>query len=149
MLDGLWFKKAMVACSIHERNAHGIHGIDHWVRVFRNCLTIDPKPSFEHIDFYYRFAALHDCCRINDEQDGYHGYRAATFFGLRGKLEEAVSMHNSAQISLDPLIGTCWDADRLDLWRVGIIPEVQFLSTDGGRELLKRMRQQNENQLQR
>ena len=29
----------------------------------------------------------------------------------------------------DPTIGTCWDADRLDLWRVGITPHVRFLCT--------------------
>ena len=31
-------------------------------------------------------------------------------------------------------IGTCWDADRLDLGRVGIIPSSDFMSTQAGKE---------------
>ena len=31
-------------------------------------------------------------------------------------------------------IGTCWDADRLDLGRVGVIPSVDFMSTQDGKE---------------
>ena len=32
-------------------------------------------------------------------------------------------------VHADPTIGTCWDADRLDLWRVGITPHARFLRT--------------------
>jgi uncharacterized protein len=31
-------------------------------------------------------------------------------------------------------IGTCWVADRLDLGRVGVIPSVDFMSTQAGKE---------------
>ena len=31
-------------------------------------------------------------------------------------------------------IGTCWDADRLDLGRVGVIPSVDFMSTHAGKK---------------
>jgi hypothetical protein len=42
-------------------------------------------------------------------------------------------------VSADGTIGTCWDADRLDLPRVGIWPSAALLSTDAAGELLKRM----------
>jgi hypothetical protein len=33
----------------------------------------------------------------------------------------------------DPLVGVCWDADRLDLWRVGIKPDPRDLSTEAAK----------------
>ena len=35
----------------------------------------------------------------------------------------------------DATIGTCWDADRLDIERAGVIPNAKFMSTDFGREI--------------
>ena len=32
---------------------------------------------------------------------------------------------------------SCWDADRLDLSRVGIVPSEQFMSTKVGKEMAK------------
>ncbi len=37
--------------------------------------------------------------------------------------------HNIGKTSKDRTIGTCWDADRLDLMRVDMYPEVEYLST--------------------
>jgi len=42
-------------------------------------------------------------------------------------------MQNDGAIS----IGTCWDADRLDLGRVGVIPSVNFMSTPAGKEVVR------------
>jgi uncharacterized protein len=40
-------------------------------------------------------------------------------------------------LSDDPTIGTCWDADRLDLARegVGIQPRARYMSTEFAREI--------------
>ena len=35
--------------------------------------------------------------------------------------------------SADPTIGACWDADRLNLWRVGVAPARGMLSTAAAR----------------
>ena len=92
------------------------------------------------------FAALHDCGRESDHFDLGHGDRAAAFaFGLRGSLivlpdadfatlTEAIRGHEYGRTTRDPTVGTCWDADRLDLGRVGGRPDPRFLSTAAARD---------------
>jgi len=48
-------------------------------------------------------------------------------------LDYAIRHHTGGQISDDPTIGACWDADRLDIGRVGIIPHERYMSTAAGR----------------
>ena len=52
-------------------------------------------------------------------------------------LEYAIRHHTDGVMSDDPTIGTCWDADRLDLGRVGIVPEASRMSTRAGKEKCK------------
>lgn len=97
------------------------------------------------------FAILHDCRRENEGWDSDHGRRAASFAShLREKafqieadrfalLEKAIALHADGELSGDPTIGTCWDADRLDLPRVGVLPTPDFLSTDAAIERLRLM----------
>ena len=40
----------------------------------------------------------------------------------------AIRHHSGGDVSTDPTIQTCWDSDRLDLGRVGIIPSSRFIS---------------------
>jgi len=47
-------------------------------------------------------------------------------------LKEAIRLHTSSQTTNDPTIGTCWDADRLDIGRVGMTPSTQYMSTEVG-----------------
>ncbi|HEX2864161.1 MAG TPA: hypothetical protein VHN99_06310, partial [Deinococcales bacterium] len=49
------------------------------------------------------------------------------------RLLEAVDGHTRGRLSADPTVGTCWDADRLDLMRVGRRPDPRFLSTEAAR----------------
>ena len=49
------------------------------------------------------------------------------------KLVSACRTHTDGMTSSDPTIGVCFDADRLDLSRVGIRPELSFLSTDAAK----------------
>jgi len=43
-------------------------------------------------------------------------------------LTTAMEGHSEGELHLNPTIQTCWDADRLDLGRVGIKPSEEFLS---------------------
>jgi hypothetical protein len=36
-------------------------------------------------------------------------------------------------------IGACWDADRFNLWRVGTVPDVAFISTPAAHEHFDRL----------
>jgi uncharacterized protein len=46
-----------------------------------------------------------------------------------------VRYHTSGLTSPDPTIGTCWDADRLDIGRVGITPCGHYMSTVAGKDV--------------
>ena len=41
--------------------------------------------------------------------------------------------HADGTVSSDPTVGACWDADRLDLPRVGITPRPELFSTEAAR----------------
>lgn len=89
------------------------------------------------------FAYLHDSQRHNDHRDPQHGMRAADFaVHLRRervitelddsdfeRLCEAMRLHSNGHTEADSAIRACWDADRLDLWRVGIQPHPRYLCT--------------------
>ena len=51
-------------------------------------------------------------------------------------LQYAIRHHTGGRTSDDPTTGTCWDADRLDIGRVGIIPHQRYMSTEPARRLL-------------
>ena len=50
-------------------------------------------------------------------------------------LFEACRLHTDGHTAGDPTLLACWDADRLDLGRVGITPDPRRLCTDAAREL--------------
>lgn len=129
--------------------ASGIHGIDHWDRVYQNgqeLITPKVKPLVVSL-----FAYLHDSCRINDGKDPDHGGRAAEYIStLRDTLLKDVSdedilllktacrQHTSTVSTGNPTIDACFDADRLDLWRVGIIPNPARMATEKGKEIARK-----------
>jgi uncharacterized protein len=47
------------------------------------------------------------------------------------QLIRAIRHHSGGKVSTDATIQSCWDADRLDLGRVGIVPAAEFLSSEG------------------
>lgn len=123
-----------------------IHGPAHWRRVERNGLLIAARSGA--IQKVVRlFAVFHDCRREHDDWDDTHGARGAAFAArLRGVLfdlsdehfallQHACKWHSHGRLSDDATIGTCWDADRLDLGRVGTEPEARYMSTELGREI--------------
>lgn len=119
---------------------NGIHGAAHWGRVKLNGLSL-AKETGANVRVVDLFSVLHDSCRENDDSDPEHGSRAAKLsLTLQGRyfvltdeelhlLETACQGHTSGMTHVDATVCTCWDADRLDLWRVGIRPEPGRLLT--------------------
>jgi uncharacterized protein len=118
-----------------------IHGVAHWARVMENGLRL-ARATAAKIEVVQLFAVLHDSKRENEGHDPDHGQRGADFAcSLWGKhfhlddgdfdlLCEACAGHTHERTHPDITIQTCWDADRLDLGRVGILPEPSRLCTD-------------------
>ena len=87
------------------------------------------------------FCMLHDTQRRNERRDPSHGRRAARYakslrgvwFDLSDKemelLTEALKYHSDGYTEADITVQVCWDADRLDLGRVGIKPTPHRLCT--------------------
>ena len=124
----------------------GIHGIGHWARVRENGLRIAAGLSGVNSDVVELFAVLHDARRENEGTDSGHGRRGAELAEkLRGSLIElpdeafallctACSYHTDGRTDGDITVQTCWDADRLDLGRVGIRPKSHYLCTTAAKD---------------
>ena len=126
-------------------NWRGTHGLSHWARVYENGLRLaavtgaDPK-------VVELFALFHDSRRLTDGQDPEHGPRGAKLAeALRGKYYQlsderfdllflACRLHTSAKTHEDITVQTCFDADRLDLGRVGKTPDPEFLNTEAAKD---------------
>lgn len=123
----------------------GIHGVSHWRRVRENGLRLAEQTGAD-TRVVELFAFLHDSRRFNDDHDPAHGTRAAEYARtLRGSLlhldddafellAHACRHHTDGLIDGHPTVLTCWDADRLDLGRVGIHPDPRYLCTDAARD---------------
>lgn len=125
----------------------GIHGPAHWLRVRTNGLALARRTPGADPVIIEAFALLHDACRVDENRDLGHGERAADFarsLHYSGHLAltdapldilaEACAGHEHGQVSTDPTIGCCWDADRLDLARLERPPIEKYLSTQAARE---------------
>jgi uncharacterized protein len=123
----------------------GIHGEAHWARVRDNGLRLAGQTGAdpEIVEF---FAFLHDAKRQNDGWDREHGQRAAEFVrGLPGSLLAlpadkldclvyACAYHSDGLTEANVTVQTCWDADRLDLGRIGIKPDPCHLCTQAAQD---------------
>jgi uncharacterized protein len=119
----------------------GDHGIAHWARVMENGLRLAEETGAD-VEVVRLFAVLHDSQRWNEDFDPKHGPRAAAFaekmngtlFELPDRafrvLHRACHGHTHERTHADLTIQTCWDADRLDLGRVGITPHPSRLCTE-------------------
>ena len=124
----------------------GVHGPGHWDRVRYHALMIG-RATCADLLVVELFAFLHDSRRLNEDKDPEHGSRAASyakelngkFFQLTEdqleKLCHSMSFHSDGGIHADATIQTCWDADRLDLGRVGKKPKAQYLSKEGAKHI--------------
>lgn len=119
----------------------GDHGVAHWARVLENGLRLAEETG-ANVEVVSLFAVLHDSRRISEVADPQHGPRAAEFsVKLRGTvldlddqkfrlLYRACEGHTHERNHPDVTIQTCWDSDRLDLGRVGIMPHPSRLCTE-------------------
>lgn len=120
---------------------HGIHGISHWARVYENGSRIAEK-THANVKIVQLFALFHDSKRQSEGADPEHGVRGAEYavaFHQAALLDLsdqefdllycACADHTDGLIKADITVQTCWDADRLDLYRVGILPDPALLCT--------------------
>jgi uncharacterized protein len=118
----------------------GVHGIGHWARVRENGLRIAATLPGVNSEVVELFAVFHDAGRRNEGIDAGHGRRGAELAeSLRGALfdlsdeefallDVACRFHTDGRTDGDVTVQTCWDADRLDLGRVGIRPDPRYFS---------------------
>ena len=124
----------------------GIHGVGHWGRVLENGWHLAAETG-ANLDVVVLFALFHDARRVNEDCDEGHGQRGADLArqsraSLPSQLEadfdlltEACRLHTDGLVDGDVTVQTCWDADRLDLGRVGIMPSFDRLCTAAARRL--------------
>jgi uncharacterized protein len=109
-----------------------MHGELHWRAVAWAGLRIREIAPWLSAPVMISFGLLHDCRRETDDWDPGHGERAARvaarsrplkrLLGAVGRdlVSEACLMHERGMSRFDaPAIGACWDADRVNLVRLG------------------------------
>ena len=123
------------------------HGVNHWDRVARFGEMLFQEGA--DMDVIQAFAYLHDSQRNNDGEDYEHGPRASKFIDtIRvsqlsalndeqiDKLKRACELHTIEDRTGDITIDICFDADRMDLLRVGITPLPERMASKKGAELV-------------
>ena len=123
---------ALMACAI---------GLEFWRM---DCGWLEVTGA--NTDVVRLFAIFHDSRRVNECTDCGHGQRGAELAAqLRGDmfdlpdtefqlLDAACAGHEHGMIDASVTVQTCWDADRLDLGRVGMRLDPTKLCTDAARQ---------------
>lgn len=125
-----------------------LHGEVHWKCVALTAFWLARHTPKADLEFIFTFAMLHDTMRLDDGADPEHGARAAKLFIALTQENELDAFGAYDQRTLDmvhalthhvgstnavgydnPNVGLCWDADRLNLWRVGLTPDDRYLTT--------------------
>ena len=119
----------------------GHHGIRHWARVRRNGRLIAQHTPGVDLLVLDLFAVLHDWQRHDEHEDPEHGWRGRAKLvsiehwlppmskGQREQLNHAIEYHSDGRAEAkDVTVAACWNADRLDLGRVGISPDPDRMS---------------------
>ncbi len=121
------------------------HGVSHWARVRYNGLRL-AESNGANPRVITLFAFLHDLKRRDEGRDPNHGPRAAAIVddirhlmpALSDEeaelLKAACAGHTRSRTHEDLTVRTCFDADRLDLGRVGIRPNPDYLCTPEARD---------------
>ena len=130
-----------------------VHGLEHWNQVEYNGLLLAPHTGAD-ILVVRLFSLFHDSRRLNDHGDPKHGERGAILAReLRNKMFElsdeqfewlciACEKHTHTHLTGNPTIDTCFDADRLDLGRVGILPHPAKMATVYGAKLAQKLQEE-------
>ncbi|HWS28254.1 MAG TPA: hypothetical protein VN259_16965 [Xanthomonadales bacterium] len=132
----------------------GWHGIAHWARVRANGLLLAQQTG-ANTHVIELFAFFHDAARKDEGEDQRHGGRGARLAqDLQGRffdaspdemrlLGRACREHSDGLLECHDLrqwprdhatVLSCWDADRLDLGRVGVKPLARYLCTAAARQ---------------
>ena len=131
--------------SAYQLPFNGVHGLAHWARVLENGCRL-AVANGANIQVVELFAVFHDSRRINDHVDRGYGWRCGelaqtlrnSHFDLSDNdfdlLFMACAKHTNGLTEGDITLQVCWDADRLDLYRVGIYPDQRSLCTKTAKE---------------
>jgi len=136
-------------------NFHGDHGIKHWERVYENSQILANHYKIKS-EVFQLFALLHDSKRENEFEDISHGLRASIFakkllaeglIKLSKEDEErllfACANHTKKDknnpLCDDQVVQICFDSDKLDLGRVGMIPDANRMNTEYAKEMCIRL----------
>lgn len=119
------------------------HGAHHWRLVAVTGSELLPTVPTADPLVVLLFALFHDSQRESEYVDPEHGRRGALLAKelIPSALPDfeanrlhsvctACDLHTTAPPTDDPTLGSCWDSDRLNLWRVGIEPSPLYLSTE-------------------
>lgn len=122
-----------------------LHGEEHWRAVALAGISIGVLTPGTDLRVVFLFALFHDAVRWDEGDDPDHGARGAALVrqlmndGLLSLpddvsrlLKSACRLHADGLVARDPTVGACWDADRLNLWRVGLAPDSGLMSTAEG-----------------
>ena len=125
----------------HQYRLHwlGTHGVIHWGRVYENGIKLAEQDGV-NTDVVQFFSIFHDSRRRNESTDKGHGERGAQLaLKMRADISlndhdfllliTACSLHTSARTHDDITVQACFDSDRLDLGRVGTVPDADYLCT--------------------
>ena len=141
-LEAIW-SRVLEDTSVEHSS---IHGPVHWARVERNGLYVAQKTGANQT-IVQLFAVFHDCMRLNDGIDPGHGRRGAEYaVQIKDELIHipsddfdkfyyACEWHTDQITTDDVTIAACWDADRLDLQRVGFILDPQYMNSKPAQEI--------------
>ena len=127
-----------------------LHGLTHWQQVESNGLLLATETGADTV-VVRLFALFHDSKRADDGYDEEHGPRGAEFAKACfkehrlditqeqfDKLYHACKFHTTEHRSDDATIDTCYDADRLDLGRVGIKLDPSKMATTFGARIAQK-----------
>lgn len=124
---------------------NSLHDISHWKRVEMNGRRLSASTRAD-TTVVSCFAYLHDSQRQNEDTDPSHAERASVYCvqlyrqgvlkitqSQYSQLLYACKFHSDTKVKTDDItVMTCWDADRLDLVRLGISPDPLFLYAKEG-----------------
>lgn len=127
-----------------RNNKTSIHGLQHIENVERNGNILAKSTNADLVVIHY-FAMYHDKCRENENFDPDHGLRASILIEKERNtilkdltdiqielLKYACKNHTHLHKTNDITINTCFDADRLDLTRIGCTLNPTKMATDIG-----------------
>lgn len=130
-----------------------IHGLDH----LRNVGYLSGKFAAElgiSLETAIIGGFLHDCARSDDSDDAFHAEKSAllarklikkNYSNIDEELVyKTILFHSGGKTTDNHIQGCVWDADRLDLIRLGIQPKKELLSTEPGKRFYNKYFESNQ-----